>query len=118
MSAKVVPRPSSTEELRVALGELLKSEAKVLCPDRFALRVGARLFETISREEKLRPGSNTSEERRLRVLLDDDAASRSELCRLIACGDNGIGLEELLCHLWATTLENLAIDQPDYQWGA
>ncbi len=118
MKSTFVPRPASTEELRVALGELLNTQSKAVCPDRFALRIGVRIFETLQREESYGLSFKESECRRLRTLLDSDSATRSELCRVIAEGRGECEVEELQANLWVTTLDSLAIDQPAYKWGA
>jgi hypothetical protein len=118
VSPACIPRPASAKELRTALGELLLSQSQAACPDRFALRVGARLLETLVREEARGPSAKAAQDERMRRLLGADPATRSALCRAIALGEMGLDSPGLVDHLWATLREDIAIDQPDYLSGA
>lgn len=84
---------------------------------RFFTLVAANVLDILSREIRLRPAAELRETERLKRLLGrsgDRQALNHALRDALAEG----GLDEsspgLLEHLFATTMDNLAIDQPRY----
>lgn len=87
----------------------------------FQARVAANALETVLRELEHHPQSDAAERVRLLALLGDDAqpddtleAMNWRLCALIREGRLTPESPGLMAHLWQTTLEKLAIDQPNY----
>lgn len=83
----------------------------------FTARVAANAVELVQRELELRGASDAAEKQRLTALLGHDgslADLNDELAAAIR--DDSIDGEapEVVRHLWQTTLEKLAIDQPRY----
>jgi hypothetical protein len=83
----------------------------------FQARVAANALDIIVRELDLSSSANRAELARLERLLDKtgdlDTLNR-QLCRAIAAGELTLSTPGLADHLWRTTLDKLAIDQPDY----
>lgn len=88
----------------------------------YQARVAANMLEIARREITLAPASDAAEQARLQALLPDEAAlPGADLVRLnqalaerIAQGDLGLHTPGLAEHLWQTTLDKLAVDQPKY----
>lgn len=83
----------------------------------FHARVSANALAIVKRELELGPAQTSAELHRLRALLGEDGpleALNRALCRRIREGDIGLDDADLVAHLWATTLEKVAIDQPNY----
>ncbi len=111
--------PPSTAELVDAVSEFLTREIAPTLSGRLAfhLRVAVNVLATIRREIELGPAADRAETARLAALLgvaDDLEALNAELCRRIAEGGFDPQDPALIEHLWATTLDTLAIDQPSY----
>jgi uncharacterized protein DUF6285 len=92
--------------------------AKLPPREAFDARVAANALDLVRRQISL--GSNTADDashRRLARLLNAEG-SPAELIRLlcsrIAAGGLGLSNAALMEHLWATTLDKLAVDQPTY----
>lgn len=83
----------------------------------FHARVAANVLGIVKRELELGPTQAEAERSRLEALLgqsgDLDMLNR-ELCRRIREGEMNTATPGLMDHLWDTTLEQLAIDQPTY----
>ena len=83
----------------------------------FQARVAANAVDLVAREMRLGPVAEAAALQRLRALLGHDgppAALEAELATAIADGrlsDDTPGLQD---HLWALTMDKLAIDQPSY----
>jgi hypothetical protein len=106
-------------ELLEAVNEFLRAEAIPALADRaaFHTRVAANVLDIVRRELKLGPAAEQSETERLRALLGHDGereALNAELCDLIAEGGIELTDSRLIEHLWATTLDTLSVDQPNY----
>ena len=83
----------------------------------FLVRVAANALDLVRRQVELEPAADAAELARLRRLLARDGdllELNAALCEAIEAGEVGLQTPGLADHLWATTLEKLAIDQPSY----
>lgn len=83
----------------------------------FTARVAANAVDLVRRDIELRADADTAERERLISLLGHDGTLEALNAELAAAVRNDrIDNEspELLGHLWQTTLDKLAIDQPRY----
>jgi hypothetical protein len=83
----------------------------------FLVRVAANALDLVRRQVELAPAADGAELARLRALLarDGDLLELNQaLCAAIEAGAVTLQTPRLADHLWATTLEKLAIDQPAY----
>ncbi len=83
----------------------------------FKLRVACNMLDLVERQLTLAATSDAAETRRLAALLGHDGAledQNRELAQRIASGDMDQRTPGLIDHLWQTTLDKLAIDQPTY----
>ncbi|MBV8682355.1 MAG: protein kinase [Caulobacteraceae bacterium] len=83
----------------------------------FLVRVAANALDLVRRQVELEPTADAAELARLRRLLGRDGALlelNQALCEAIETGKMGLETPGLTDHLWSTTLEKLAIDQPSY----
>jgi AcrR family transcriptional regulator len=106
-------------ELLEAVARLLRDTLRPLLPPdaAFQARVAANALELARREWLQAPAAAAAAQARLQALLGHDgppAALEAELCRRIADGSLPGDDPGLQAHLWAGTLERLAIDQPAY----
>lgn len=106
-------------DLLAAVAEFLRSEAVPALSGRLAFhaRVAANVLDIVRREIELGPTADADARRRLSALLGLDgepADLNAELCRRIAAGEIAGDDPRLLDHLWADTLDAVAIDQPNY----
>jgi hypothetical protein len=85
--------------------------------DAFKLRVSINALELVTRQLQLEQGNNAAESARLSRLLGVQGAL-TELNRMladrIAKGKVDLQTPGLADHLWQTTLDKLAVDQPNY----
>jgi hypothetical protein len=107
-------------------GELIGAAAEFLRNDimpqltghsAFKLRVAINALDLVARQLTLEPASDALETARLKNLLGVDASLADlnrELAELIAKGDVDLTTSGVAAHLWQTTLDKLAIDQPNY----
>ena len=127
------------EELLAAVARFLRDEAGPALgrsgaqPDHSALayqaRVAANMLDMVRRQGLLGPAAEAGERRRLQALLgetggDGELADRADLADLaclnqrlsdrLAEGTLGLATPGLADHLWRTTLDKLAVDQPGY----
>lgn len=106
-------------ELTKAVADFLRSDITPLISDHqaFKLRVAINILDLVTRQLTQEEGSDAKEVERLRALLGLDGAV-SELNRAlaerIAKGEVDLATPGLAEHLWATTMEKLAVDQPNY----
>jgi uncharacterized protein DUF6285 len=110
--------PTPIELLTAVVAFLRKDIApSVSGHDAFKLRVAINALELVARQLALQAGAEALEARRLAALL---AAERplGELNRAlagrIARGEVDLQTPGLAAHLWQTTLDKLAVDQPTY----
>jgi hypothetical protein len=83
----------------------------------FEARVSINALEVVARQLQSQPASDAAELIRIEALLGESgelAALNARLCQRIADGSMAVDDPELRAHLWATTLEKLAVDQPGY----
>lgn len=83
----------------------------------FEARVAANALDLVVRQLTLAAGADAAELHRLEALLGSSgslAELNRMLCDHIAGGDIAADDAALRDHLWATTLDKLAVDQPGY----
>jgi hypothetical protein len=114
-------QPSVDELLCTAAAFLRECAAPALeGRDGFHARVMANVIDIARRQIALGPEADAAERERLRALLhaDGDLESLNRLlCERIRTGVLGPDAAGLAGHLWQTTLDKLAIDQPGYAAG-
>ena len=107
------------EELIKAVADFLRNE---LAPgisghNAFKLRVGVNALDLVTRQLALEQGSDAAEAARLGRLLGEEG-TLGELNRMladrIAKGEADLQTAGLAAHLWQTTMDKLAVDQPNY----
>jgi hypothetical protein len=107
------------EELISAVADFLRNDIApaVSGHNAFKLRVSINALDLVTRQLALEEGSNTAEAERLSRLLGKQG-SLTELNRTladrIAKGELDLQTPELADHLWQTTMDKLAVDQPNY----
>jgi hypothetical protein len=114
----MLDEPDASAALAAA-SAFLRARLVPLLPAReaFEARVVASLLEMVGREVTVGVAGERAETERLRGLLGqpgDLAQLNGEFTRLIANGALDAGDPAVADHLWATTLEKLAVDQPRY----
>ncbi|WP_028135272.1 DUF6285 domain-containing protein [Bradyrhizobium japonicum] len=106
-------------ELTKSVADFLRSDITPLISGHqaFKLRVAINILDLVTRQLTREQGSDAAEVERLRALLGEDG-SVTELNRAlaerIAKGEMDIATPGLAEHLWATTIDKLAVDQPNY----
>jgi len=83
----------------------------------FHARVSANALAIVKRELELGPDQAVTELASLRDLLGEDGELESlnrELCRRIRDGELLLSDDRLIAHLWQTTIDKVAVDQPRY----
>ena len=106
-------------ELTKAVADFLRNDITPLISGHqaFKLRVAINILDLVTRQLTLEEGRDAKEVERLRALLGVDG-SVTELNRAlaerIAKGEVDLATPGLAEHLWATTMEKLAVDQPNY----
>jgi hypothetical protein len=107
------------EELIKAVADFLRSD---IAPEisghlAFKLRVSINALDLVTRQIVLEQGSDAAEIARLSQLLSRQG-SLGELNRAladrIAKGEVDLKTPGLADHLWQTTMDKLAVDQPNY----
>jgi Domain of unknown function (DUF6285) len=84
----------------------------------YQARVAANMVDIVRRQLDLAPSAEARELQSLRALLQRDgglAELNALLCERIAKGRAGLHTPGLAEHLWQTTLDKLAVDQPGYE---
>ena len=110
------PTPS---ELIRAVADFLRNDItpQIGGHSAFKLRVAINALDLVTRQLTLESGSDAAEAERLSQLLGRQG-SLGELNRLlagkIASGEADLQTPGLAGHLWQTTLDKLAVDQPNY----
>ncbi len=110
--------PSTAERVR-AVADFLRTD---LAPQlsghlAFRMRVSLNALDLVARQFALETQSNTAEAGRLSQLLGA-AGSLEDLNRALCAKimhDDAEANSAVLDHLWQTTLEKLAVDQPNYE---
>lgn len=83
----------------------------------FEMRVTMSALSLVRRTLALTPQSDAAELKRLRALLGEEgdlAALNASLCARIRDGAVDLKTPGLFDHLYATAIEKLAVDQPNY----
>jgi hypothetical protein len=107
------------EELVRAVADFLRNDiAPVISGhDAFKLRVSINALDLVTRQLALEQASDSMEKARLEELLGRQG-SLGELNRMlaerIAKGEVDLQTPGLTGHLWQTTMDKLAVDQPSY----
>jgi hypothetical protein len=106
-------------ELTKSVADFLRNDIAPLISGHqaFKLRVAINILDLVTRQLTREEGSDAREVERLRGLLGIDG-SVAELNRVladrIASGELDLATSGLAEHLWATTMDKLAVDQPNY----
>jgi Domain of unknown function (DUF6285) len=106
-------------ELTKAVADFFRNDITPLISGHqaFKLRVAINILDLVTRQLTQEEGSDAREVERLRALLGTDG-SVTELNRAlaerIAKGEVDLTTPGLAEHLWATTMDKLAVDQPNY----
>jgi hypothetical protein len=109
----------TTEELTKAVADFLRNDIapQISGHHAFKLRVAINMLDLVTRQLKLEQGSDAAELARLSKLLGMHG-SLGELNRVladqIAKGEVDLQTPGLADHLWQTTMDKLAVDQPSY----
>jgi hypothetical protein len=107
------------KELIKAVADFLRNDITPMISghNAFKLRVGINALDLVTRQLALAPDSDAAEATRLSRLLGLQG-SLGELNRAladrIAKGEMDLQTPGLSDHLWQTTLDKLAVDQPNY----
>ena len=83
----------------------------------FKLRVSINALDLVVRQIKLQQGSEAAEAARLSKILGMEASLRElnqVLAQRIAKGEVDLQTPDVAEHLWQTTMDKLAVDQPNY----
>lgn len=106
-------------ELTKAVADFLRNDIAPLISGHqaFKLRVAVNILDLVTRQLAREEGSDAAEVERLRPLLGMDgsvAELNRVLCERIAKGEVDLATPGVAEHLWATTMDKLAVDQPNY----
>ncbi|MHC2436724.1 DUF6285 domain-containing protein [Bradyrhizobium sp. USDA 4451] len=110
--------PTPTELIK-AVADFLRNEIApaIRGHNGFKLRVGINALDLVTRQLALAEAGDGTEAARLKALLGTDG-SLMELNRAlserIASGEVDLTTPGLSEHLWQTTMDKLAVDQPNY----
>ncbi|MGJ4949293.1 DUF6285 domain-containing protein [Bradyrhizobium sp. HKCCYLS20291] len=110
------PRP---DELVKAVADFLRDDIAPLISGHqaFKLRVGINALDLVVRQLTQAAQADAAEHARLTQLLQrdgDSLALNRVLAEQIATGAVDLATPGLKDHLWQTTLDKLAVDQPNY----
>ena len=106
-------------ELTKAVADFLRNDITPLISGHqaFKLRVAINILDLVTRQLTREAASDAKEVERLRALLGIDGSVMElnrALAERIAKGEVDLATPGLAEHLWATTLDKLAVDQPNY----
>ncbi len=110
--------PTPTELIK-AVADFLRNEIApaIKGHNSFKLRVGINALDLVTRQLSLAQAADTAEAARLRQLLGIDGSLielNRALSEKIAKGEIDLQTPGLADHLWQTTMDKLAVDQPNY----
>jgi hypothetical protein len=110
--------PTPTELIK-AVAEFLRNEITPVIKghNAFKLRVGINALDLVTRQLALAQASDAAEAARLKDLLGADAPLlelNRALADRIGKGELDLQTPGLSDHLWQTTMDKLAVDQPNY----
>lgn len=106
-------------ELTEAVADFLRNDITPLISGHqaFKLRVAVNILDLVTRQLMREEGSDAREVERLRALLGVEGSVTDlnrALAERIAKGEVDLATPGLAEHLWATTMDKLAVDQPNY----
>jgi hypothetical protein len=107
------------EELIKAVADFLRSDIAPIISghNAFKLRVSINALDLVTRQLALQQGGDAAEAARLTKLLDMRSTLgelNRALAKRIANGEADLRTPGLADHLWQTTMDKLAVDQPNY----
>ena len=106
-------------ELTKSVADFLRNDIAPLISGHqaFKLRVAINILDLVTRQLTREEESDAQEVERLRALLGQDGSVMElnrALAERIASGEVDLATPGLAEHLWATTMDKLAVDQPNY----
>ena len=106
-------------ELIKAVADFLRNEIspQIKGHNAFKLRVGINALDLVMRQLTMEQGADDTETARLKQLLGSDGSLielNRALSEKIAKGEVDLQTPGLADHLWRTTMDKLAVDQPNY----
>jgi hypothetical protein len=106
-------------ELVKAVADFLRTEIApaIKGHNAFKLRVGINALDLVTRQLTLQGPGEAAEAVRLKALLGSDGSLMElnrALAEKIASGELDLNTPGLKEHLWQTTMDKLAVDQPNY----
>ncbi|KJC33436.1 DUF6285 domain-containing protein [Bradyrhizobium sp. LTSP857] len=106
-------------ELTKSVADFLRNDIAPLISGHqaFKLRVAVNILDLVTRQLTREEGSDAKEVERLRALLGADGSVgdlNRALAERITKGDVDLRTPGLVEHLWQTTMDKLAVDQPNY----
>ena len=106
-------------ELTKAVADFLRNDIAPMISGHhaFKLRVAINALDLVTRQLTLQAGGNEAEAGRLKQLLGVDGSLHDlnrALAGKIAKGEVDLRTPGLAEHLWQTTMDKLAVDQPNY----
>jgi len=106
-------------ELTKAVADFLRDDITPMISghNAFKLRVAINMLDLVTRQLTLAQGSDAAEAARLSRLLDMQGSLidlNRALAGKIAEGEFDLQTPGLSEHLWQTTMDKLAVDQPNY----
>jgi hypothetical protein len=110
--------PTPTELIK-AVADFLRNEITPVIKghNAFKLRVGINALDLVTRQLALADASDAAEAARLKALLGMQGSLldlNRALSDRIAKGEVDLQTPGLADHLWQTTMDKLAVDQPNY----
>jgi hypothetical protein len=110
--------PTPTELIK-AVADFLRNEITpaISGHNAFKLRVAINALDLVTRQLALEQGGDATEAARLTQLLGMQGSLvdlNRALADRIAKGEAGLQTPGLADHLWQTTMDKLAVDQPNY----
>ena len=110
--------PTPTELVK-AVADFLRNEIAPVIKghNAFKLRVGINALDLVTRQLTLEATGDAAETSRLKALLGIDGSLlelNRALSEKIARGEVDLDTPGLKEHLWQTTMDKLAVDQPNY----
>ena len=111
--------PPSKEELITSIIEFIENNIidELIGQKRFHAHVAKNSLQIVLRQLKVEEKNNQSEKSRLKEILkiDKDLNEMNKiLCQKIDNEEIDINNNDLIDHLFKTTMEKLSIDQPNY----
>ena len=111
--------PPSKEELIISIINFLENDiiSELKGQKRFHAHVAKNSLNIVLRQLKLEEENNSKEKKRLKEILKIEGNLKDLnqiLCEKINNEEIDINNDELVDHLYKTTMEKLSIDQPNY----